>query len=142
MRVSTLIKELNIGKNTLATYLESYGINVVSINQKIDDESIVNACRLYFSNDILQYKERLKHLKKQKKEIDPFVRLISECDFYVNFEKEIKGIYIDRESLKEVEFTVKLKKKYLINKINKYKSIFLLKDVIDSKKIIMKKLQY
>jgi hypothetical protein len=53
---------------------------------------LVNACRLYFSNDILQYKERLKHLKKQIKAIDPFVRLISECDFYVNFEKEIKGI--------------------------------------------------
>jgi hypothetical protein len=32
MRVSTLIKELNIGKNTLATYLESYGINKLTIS--------------------------------------------------------------------------------------------------------------
>jgi hypothetical protein len=34
MRVSTLIKEFNIGKNTLGTYLESYGINVVSNKSK------------------------------------------------------------------------------------------------------------
>lgn len=135
MRVSTLIKELNIGKNTLAAYLESFGINVVSINQKIEDESILNSCRLYFSKDKLQYKERLKQLRKQKKEIEPFVRLTNECDFYVNFDKEIKGIYNDKESLDEVEFSLKLKKIYLIKKINKYKSIFLLKNVIDSKQI-------
>lgn len=127
MRVSILLKELNIGKNTLATYLEGFGINVTSINQKIEDESIVNACRLHFSNDAFEYKKRLKKLNKERKEIVPFDRLVKECNFYLEFNK--KFTTANEEFFYEVKSSINLKRLYLIKKVNKYSSLFLLKDI-------------